>query len=165
MKTLIAFLLISTVLLAAEEVRIDKGVAYLPADREELADLYFPAVMPKDAVLPAVVMIHGGGWNGGRRDAKRELNVGTTLASNGYVCMSIDYKLARGTQAVWPQNLHDCKTAVRWLRQNADHLGINPERIGSWAVRRAGTWHQWSPSPRPGTALIHRLLLATPRVR
>jgi acetyl esterase/lipase len=123
MKTIIAFLLTCTGLFAASDVRIDKGVAYLPADRKELADLYFPAVMPKDAALPAVVMIHGGGWNGGQRDGKREVNVGTTLASNGYVCMSIDYKLSKGTQAVWPQNLHDCKTAVRWLRQNADRLG------------------------------------------
>ena len=105
-------------------------MAFLPDDREERADLYFPLEMPIDARLPAVVWIHGGGWNGGQRDGSREINVGSTLARNGYVAMSIDYKLSKGAQTVWPQNLHDCKTAIRWLRKNADRLGIDPERIG-----------------------------------
>jgi acetyl esterase/lipase len=30
----------------------------------------------------------------------------------------------------WPQNLHDCKTAVRWLRKNAERLQIDPGHIG-----------------------------------
>ncbi len=112
------------------DVRVERGVAYLPAGREEKADLYFPREMPKDARLPAMVIIHGGGWNGGRRDGKRELNIGGMLARHGYVGMSIDYKLARGNGAIWPQNLWDCKTAVRWLRKNAERLGIDPDRIG-----------------------------------
>jgi acetyl esterase/lipase len=112
------------------DVRVERGVAYLPADREELADLYFPLAPPAGVRLPAVVIIHGGGWNGGQRDGKRELNIGGTLARNGYVAMSIDYKLARGIGAIWPQNLWDCKTAVRWLRVNADRLGLDPDRIG-----------------------------------
>lgn len=111
-------------------VRVERDVSYLAADRQEKADLYFPEVMPKDARLPAVVWIHGGGWNGGRKDANREVNVCGTLASNGYVAMSIDYKLASSKKAIWPQNLWDCKTAVRWLRKNADRLGIDPDRIG-----------------------------------
>jgi acetyl esterase/lipase len=112
------------------DVRVERNVAFLPDGRKEKADLYFPLEMPKDAKLPAVVMIHGGGWVGGRRDAERELNIGGTLARNGYVAMSIDYLLSDKRQAVWPTNLWDCKTAVRWLRKNADRLGVDPERIG-----------------------------------
>jgi acetyl esterase/lipase len=44
--------------------------------------------------------------------------------------MSIDYVLASKTKATWPQNLYDCKTAVRWLRKNAARLQIDPDRIG-----------------------------------
>jgi acetyl esterase/lipase len=113
------------------DVRVEMDVAYLPVDRVEKADLYLPPETPKGTRLPAVVWIHGGGWNGGQKDASREINVCGTLARNGYVAMSIDYKLVRGaTETVWPSNLHDCKTAVRWLRKNADRLGIDPDRIG-----------------------------------
>jgi len=112
------------------DIRVERDVAFLAAGREEKADLYFPLEIPPSAKLPAVVMIHGGGWNGGQRDGKRELNIGSTLARNGYVGMSIDYQLAKGARAVWPTNLWDCKTAVRWLRVNAERLHLDPDRIG-----------------------------------
>ena len=112
------------------DIRVEREVAYLPAGRKEKADLYFPLTMPKATKLPAVLIIHGGGWVGGKRDAAREINIGSTLARNGFVAMSIDYKLSSDKNAVWPTNLWDCKTAVRWLRKNAERLGIDPERIG-----------------------------------
>ena len=112
------------------DIRVERNVSYLPAGRKEKADLYFPKEMPKDGRCPAVVLIHGGGWVGGRRDAEREINIGSTLARNGYAVMSIDYLLSTKQQSVWPTNLWDCKTAVRWLRKNADQLGIDSDRIG-----------------------------------
>lgn len=111
-------------------VQIERGVEFLAAGRKERADLYLPASTPAGGLRPAVVIIHGGGWSGGKRDAGRELNIGTNLALHGYVGMSIDYVLASKTQAAWPQNLYDCKTAVRWLRKNAERLQIDPNRIG-----------------------------------
>ncbi|MBI3882148.1 MAG: alpha/beta hydrolase [Verrucomicrobia bacterium] len=117
---------------AAELFRIEKDVAYLDPERKEKADLYLPTSTPASARRPAVLIIHGGGWTGGDKGAAREINIGTNLAINGYVGMSINYVLAQtnGTNIVWPQNLHDCKTAVRWLRANAARLEINPDRIG-----------------------------------
>lgn len=47
------------------DVRIERNVAFLPEGRKQKADLYFPLEMSKDKKLPAVVWIHGGGWNGG----------------------------------------------------------------------------------------------------
>jgi len=112
------------------DIRVERNVEFLPEHRNERADLYFPLQMPKDAKLPAVLIIHGGGWVGGKHDAAREINIGSTLARNGYVGMSIDYLLSDKKQAVWPTNLWDCKLAVRWLRKNSAGLGIDPERIG-----------------------------------
>jgi acetyl esterase/lipase len=116
---------------ADEAVRIEKDVRYLPEDRAEKADLYLP--VDDGTKHPGVVIIHGGGWTGGKKDAARETNIGTTLAAHGYVCLSIDYVLAvpDGTNVVWPQNLHDCKTAVRWLRANAERLQLDAEHIGA----------------------------------
>ena len=107
-----------------------RDVSYLPAQRKEKADLY----LPKDdgRKHPGVLIIHGGGWKGGVKDATREINIGTTLAAHGYVCMSIDYQLddPASPTICWPQNLHDCKTAVRWMRANAERLQLDVEHIG-----------------------------------
>ena len=37
--------------------------------------------------------------------------------------------LAARLREVWPGNLHDCKTAVRFLRKNADKYAIDAEHI------------------------------------
>jgi acetyl esterase/lipase len=110
------------------DVRVERGVEFLGGRLK--ADLYFPLEMPKVEKLPGIVWIHGGGWSGGTRDAKREISVCSDLARNGFVTMSIEYVLSNKKQAVWPTNLWDCKTAVRWLRKNSGRLGVNPDNIG-----------------------------------
>ena len=110
-------------------VRIERDVEYLEPGRAEKADLYLPAES-SGSRRPAVVIIHGGGWTGGDKAAAREFNIGTNLALKGYVGMSINYLLSTGGKVTWPQNLHDCKTAVRWLRKNADRLQIDTDHIG-----------------------------------
>src|SRR5580700_9388754 len=127
----LSFLFLFVAVLRAEEepadIRIQHDVPYLGGARTESADLYLPLEIPQGQRVPAVVIIHGGGFTGGHRDAAREQNIGTTLARNGYVGMSIDYLLADLGRPSWPQNLYDCKTAVRWLRANADRLQIDPD--------------------------------------
>ncbi len=119
------------------EVAVEKDVAYLPADRAEKADLYVPAaVVDKDRAAalvkrPGMIIIHGGGWTGGDKGAAREQNIGNTLAGQGYVCMSINYLLQpKDGPRIWPRNLHDCKTAVRWLRANAERFQLDKDHIG-----------------------------------
>ena len=131
MKCLL-FLLLASIACAADAVRTEHDVDYLGGGRKEKADLYLPANPQPGQKFPAVVIIHGGGWSGGEKRAAREINIGTTLALNGYVGMSIDYKLAvkDGKEPTWPQNLYDCKTAVRWLRANAERLHVDPAHIG-----------------------------------
>jgi acetyl esterase/lipase len=111
-------------------VRFEPDVEFLEPGRKERADVYLPEGLPTSQRAPAVVIIHGGGWSGGDKRASREINIGTNLALNGYVGMSINYALSTGGKTTWPQNLFDCKTAVRWLRKNADRLRVNPDRIG-----------------------------------
>lgn len=127
-------------LLAAEDVGIEKDVAYLGTERSEQLDLYFPPGHPSSgSPAPAVIIIHGGGWVGGDKAAGREQNIGQTLARAGYVCASINYVLGDAAPAatfvdkletVWPRNLQDCKTAVRYLRSRAKELNIDPTHIG-----------------------------------
>lgn len=131
MKPLL-YLFLATLAIAADEIRTEHDVDFLGGDRKEKADLYLPANPQPGQKFPAVVIIHGGGWAAGQKRAAREINIGTTLALNGYVGMSIDYLLANSDHPgpTWPLNLHDCKTAVRWLRANAERLQIDPAHIG-----------------------------------
>jgi acetyl esterase/lipase len=124
---------------AADEkrVRVVKDVAYLGADRSEKLDLYLP-VTDTGPARPAMVIIHGGGWYRGDKAANREQNIGQNLAAAGYVCASINYRLAKDSRDtvsrlrdVWPGALDDCKTAVRFLRRHAGRYNIDAEHIGA----------------------------------
>lgn len=123
----------------AGDVRVEGNVAYLGPDRREKMDLYLPGNARAGKRFPAVVIIHGGGWVAGDKAARRERNIGMTLARAGYVCASINYRLAakrdanfaRHLATVWPGNLQDCKTAVRFLRKYADRYHVDPRRIGA----------------------------------
>jgi len=91
-----------------------------------LADLYQPTSGGRH---PAMMFIHGGGFQGGSKVAYR-MNWGPYLAARGYVVFSIDYRLAKLNQPMWPQALLDCKAALEYLRGNSGELGVDPDRIG-----------------------------------
>lgn len=112
------------------KVSITKGLSYLSPDRTEKFDLYAPARQPAGQRFPGIVIIHGGGWWTGDKARSREQNIGTTLAANGYVCISINYILATKEKPSWPENLYDCKRAVQFLRKNAENLNVDPNNIG-----------------------------------
>lgn len=122
-----AVLVVATAATAHAEIKIERDVEFLEPGRQEKLDLYLP---PSPAAAgkgsPALVWIHGGGWMGGTKGENRAKEVCTTLAEAGYVTVSIDYKLGRGA---WPQNLQDCKNAVRFLRARAERYGVDPQRI------------------------------------
>ena len=111
-----------------EGVTIKRDLNFLAPDRTEKLDLYQPASHVASDRRPAVVIIHGGGWVKGDKGREREIVTGTMLANAGYVAVSINYETRLGKR--WPNNLHDCKNAVRWLRKNANELGVDPKRIG-----------------------------------
>lgn len=120
-------------------VIMKQDIPFLGEGRSEKLDLYLPANKEEqDKLHPAILIVHGGGWHGGSKRAAREKNIGTHLARAGYVCASIDYMLAEkrdlftdNLRQVWPGNVHDCMTAVRFLRANAASYRINPDKIGA----------------------------------
>jgi len=121
---------------AVYKVRIEKDICYLEPNRAEKFDLYAPVAADANQLFPGVVIIHGGGWWGGDKAKAREQNIGTTLAGNGYVCMSINYLLSKKSEqaqqcrASWPESLYDCKRAVQFLRKNAKVYHVDPNHIG-----------------------------------
>jgi acetyl esterase/lipase len=85
-------------------------------------DLYRPAA---DRALPALVWIHGGGFQVGDKGEYRERF--TPIAERGFVVASMNYRLLG--EAPWPAQIHDANAAVRWLRANAAEHGVDPDRI------------------------------------
>lgn len=77
--------------------------------------------------FPAVVCIHGGGFRAGKRESYDKLCL--TLASRGYVAVTITYRLAPTNR--FPAAVYDCKAAVRWMRANATRLHVDPARIAA----------------------------------
>jgi acetyl esterase/lipase len=112
-------------------VRIEKDVTYLGPERAEKADLYLPPQLEPGKTYPGIMIIHGGGWSGGDKGSIREQNIGTTLAAHGYVCMSVNYALATTNYPAFPQNIQDCKRAVRWLHKNAARFQLDASHIGA----------------------------------
>lgn len=89
----------------------------------ELALDFYRAVGKSPA--PCVVVIHGGGWDGGSREEIVHFN--HWLARAGYAVAAIDYRLAPG--AVWPAQRVDTLAAVAYLKTHAATLGVDPARL------------------------------------
>ena len=114
-------------------------IPYLGLDRMERADLYLPR--RASAPTPAVVVIHGGGYNAGDKADVRVKEIASFLASVGYAAFSVNYRLDKPPTAgsPWPRNLMDCKIAVRWLRANAEKLGLDAGNIAALGMSAGAT--------------------------
>ena len=95
--------------------------------RKLLADIISPKSVTSEDRLPALVVVHGGGWHNGDKTKFRALSI--RLASFGYVVAAIEYRLAG--EAAFPAAIHDCTAAVRFLRANAEHYHIDADHIGA----------------------------------
>ena len=103
--------------------------SFLEKSRKEKLDVYIPSGEWKNN-RPAVLFIHGGGFKGGDKAEYRSASVSADLARAGYVAVSCNYVLStKDKPGAWPQNIADCREAVRWMRKNASDLGIDPQRI------------------------------------
>lgn len=76
-------------------------------------------------LAPAVLWIHGGGWERGDKNGNSGAQL---LVAHGFVTASLFYRLSGDSP--FPANIEDCKCAIRFLRANASRYGIDAERIG-----------------------------------
>ncbi|MDQ8188128.1 alpha/beta hydrolase [Pelagicoccus sp. SDUM812002] len=126
-----AFSLLSLFRLGGQEVAVKELVYPREGNTKNLAvDLYS---LGTEVERPCVVVVHGGGWNNG--DRKEIASFNHWLANRGYAVASIEYRLA--PENVWPAPLRDLEAAVKYLKSNADQLGIDRTRIALFG-RSAG---------------------------
>ena len=53
-----------------------------------------------------------------------------------YAAVSVGYRLS--AEAHWPQQIFDCKAAIRWIRGHAKELNIDPDKIGATGASAGG---------------------------
>ena len=94
-----------------------------PEGQELTLDFYSPAGSAEPA--PCLVVIHGGGWDGGDRKQLEWWNA--RWAARGYAVAAISYRLAPRWQ--WPVQQGDVVAALDWLKAQAGALGLDATRL------------------------------------
>jgi acetyl esterase len=95
-------------------------------DRDILVRIYTPSAGDDSTPLPSVVYFHGGGWVIGTLDSTDAI---CRMLANRAACkvVSVDYRLA--PESKFPEAIDDCYAALNWVRNNADELGVDPDRL------------------------------------
>jgi acetyl esterase/lipase len=89
-------------------------------------DVHRPRVRAPGGRAPVLVYVHGGGWVVGFRE-RQGLPLMRHLASRGWVCFSIDYRLS--PRATFPDHIIDVKRALAWVKEHAEEHGGDPEFV------------------------------------
>lgn len=96
-----------------------------------LGRLYRPAGGRAEAL---VVEVHGGAW--GMNDRKSNALIHQHLAANGIAVFALDFRLAPAHR--YPAAINDVNYGIRWIKANAERLGLQPRLIGGLGTSSGG---------------------------
>ncbi len=85
----------------------------------QLLDVWRRTDLPAQPA-PVLLFVPGGAWVHGGRILQGYALL-SHLADKGWVCLSIDYRVAPHHR--WPQHISDVKAAIAWARANVDQFG------------------------------------------
>lgn len=108
--------------------------------KDLMMDIYTP-IGDNNTKRPAVIFIYGGGWFMKTLDGMQQFGEG--FAMRGYVGVSVEYRIGfpnatgmmtcknnySGFNEAWYRAAQDVKAAIRYLKANADRLGIDENKI------------------------------------
>jgi acetyl esterase/lipase len=95
-------------------------------DQELRLDLYTPKPKPA-GLIPGIVVIRGGGWKQGDKNGFAPIAAG--LAARGFAAACIEYRVVPAVTIT--DCVNDTKAAVRWMRAEGKHYGIQTDAIGA----------------------------------
>ncbi len=108
---------------------------------------------------PAIVFFFGGGWHGGSPAQFEEQ--ARYFAKRGMIAITADYRVKsrQGVQVV--ECVKDAKAAIAWVRENAERLGIDPNKIaasggsaGGHLAAATGTISGFGSDERPNAMIL-----------
>ena len=106
------------------------------AGKPRQMEIYFPPNHdPSRTKVPGVILFHGGAWGHGTLEQFRVACA--YFASRGLVCATAEYQMLKTADAKKLSAgetrkrvcVTDAKSAIRWFKQHAAELGIDPNRI------------------------------------
>ena len=106
--------------------RPDQTLVYATVDGRPLSlDVYRPPHAM--GAVPAVIVLHGGGWSAG--DKGETPLQSARLAAAGYAVFDVQYRLA--PQPNWRAAVGDVKCAIGWVKEHAQQAGVtvDPRRV------------------------------------
>jgi acetyl esterase/lipase len=90
----------------------------------ERLDAFLP-VRPRVAT-PAVLVVHGGGWKTGSKEAW-DGRARALARQTGWATFSVEYDLV--ATRPWITQPADIRAAIAWVRRNATKLNVDPGRV------------------------------------
>ena len=86
--------------------------------------VYDPGVKSKPS--PALIFVYGGGGSVGSIDYYYN-SIRRIANSSGLLVAAMDYRLA--PENPFPAGLHDVIATMKWIKENGESIGIDPNRI------------------------------------
>jgi len=111
----------------------EKGMVFKEVNYKEIDSvlltlrLYYPPSAEKDEPYPAIIFFFGGGWRGGA--ITQFTPQARHFARRGMVAVLADYRVESRHGTTPFDAVRDARSAIRFLRQHAAPLGIDPDRI------------------------------------
>lgn len=90
----------------------------------------FDAYLPRDGRSrhPALIMVHGGGWQGGDKATYAPFAV-RAVTDEHWAAFAVNYRLDKTDKAAWPDELHDVQAAIRFIVAHASTYDIDPAQV------------------------------------
>jgi len=98
-----------------------------------LMDIQIPASPQRQR--PLIVYVPGGGFMSARKEAALDLR--TYVAGAGFIVASIEYRTMLNG-ATFRDGIADVKSAIRYLRANAQTYGVDTKRVAVWGESAGG---------------------------
>ena len=89
--------------------------------------LFMPDTAKYSGNYPVMLYFHGGSWSEGKPDWFFE--TAKYYARQGWIGAAVEYRISDRHNTLPFEAVKDAKSAVRWLRQNARELRLNPDHI------------------------------------
>ncbi|MFE4573456.1 alpha/beta hydrolase fold domain-containing protein [Paenibacillus chitinolyticus] len=84
--------------------------------------------------LPLLIYVQGSGWR--KQKLYEAIPQLSEFAHRGYIVASVEYRPS--TEAEFPAQIQDVKSAIRYLRANAGRYGVDTARVAIWGDSSGG---------------------------
>lgn len=134
-SSLFFIIVFSTIAVAQnDQVRTEKKIYKTVPGQELYVDIFYSVKANQKSKNPAIAFFHGGGWVFG--DPSEFYGACRRYAEKGFTTFSFQYRLSMNEDGSYPnpdvkliESAKDARSAMRWLRENAVYLRIDPDKI------------------------------------